>query len=204
MSTMTLKSVSANRAQVSFQVYRVRANIKTATRTAEAVQALTKEDMVAFYNYFISPSSPERAKLSVWMVAQAASDISTKQVTQLVETLSLDSAERSAQAATDLQAKLSAAGHDEEKEVVELKEYLLHDLKVAEDRIDAAVEAWRKLPKKNGAAAGTHEDHNPPVLNGREIEFIEDVWEFRARLPMSVGARPVKDLSEYEELEPKL
>lgn len=201
---MTSKSVSISHGQVFRQVSTERANRETATRTAELVQALTKNDMIAFFNQYISPSSPERAKLSVWMVAQAASDVSTKQITQLVKTLNLDSTERSSQAATDLQAKLSAAGHNEEQEIAELKEYLLHELKVAEDRIDAAVEVWHKLPKKNGVAAGTHEEHNPPVLNGRQLEFIEDVWDFKARLPMSVGARPVKDLSEYEELEAKL
>lgn len=160
--------------------------------------------MITFFNHYIDPSSAARSKLSVWMIAQATSDVSTKQISELVKTLALDSTEREAQAATDLQARLSAAGHDKEKEVEGLKSYLLHDLKVAEDKIDAATAAWRKLSPKTNGVAGAHEEADPPTLNGSRIVLIEDARDFKAKLPVSAGARPVKDLSEYEELEPKL
>ncbi|KAF3769957.1 hypothetical protein M406DRAFT_248220 [Cryphonectria parasitica EP155] len=173
-------------------------------KAASQVKQLTKQEMVDFFDHYISPTSPARAKLSVWMVAQATSDVSTKQISELVKTLDLDSSERESQAATDLQARLSAAGHDEEKEVEGLKEYLLHDLKVAEAKIDAAVEVWRKLSPTADGVQGAHEEHNPPSLNGTTISFIEDPRDFKARLPVSAGARPVKDLTEYEELDPKL
>lgn len=177
---------------------------RLATRFAEQVKQLTKADMVAFFNHYINPASPKRAKLSVWMNAQATSDVSTKQITELVKGLDLNSTEIESQAATDLQARLSAAGHDEEKEVAGLRDYLLHDLKVAEDKIDSAVETWHKLHPKANGVAGTHEEHDPPSLNGTKISFIEDPRDFKARLPVSAGARPVKDLTEYEELDPKL
>jgi len=38
----------------------------------------------------------------------------------------------------------------------------------------------------------------------KEAEVIEDVRDFKARMPLSEGARPAKDLSEFEDLEPKL
>lgn len=160
--------------------------------------------MIGFFKHYISPASPARAKLSVWMVAQATSDVSTKQISELVKTLDLNSTERELQAATDLQAQLSTAGHDEVKEVGRLKDYLLHDLKVAEDKIDAAAEAWRKLSPKANGVEGTHEEEDPPSLNGTRITFIKDPRDFKARLPVSAGARPVKDLTEYEELDSKL
>lgn len=160
--------------------------------------------MVNFFSQYISPLSPERAKVSVWMTAQATSDVSTSQISELVKTLDLDSTERESQAATDLQARLSAAGHDEEKEVEGLKDYLLHELKVAEDKIDVATAAWRKLSAQTNGVASTHEEADPPSLNGSKIVFIEDARDFKARLPVSAGARPVKDLSEYEELDAKL
>lgn len=160
--------------------------------------------MVAFFKHYIDPSSPKRAKLSVWMVAQAKSDVSTKQITELVRTLNLDSTETESQAATDLQARLTAAGHDEEKEVADLTDYLLHELKVAEDKIEIAVETWHKLHPKVNGVAGAHEEANPSSLNGTTITFIEDPRDFKARLKVSAGASPVKDLVEYEELEPKL
>lgn len=160
--------------------------------------------MITFFKHYIDPASPKRAKLSVWMTAQATSDVSTKQITELVKALDLSSTETEAQAATDLQARLSAAGHDEEKEIAGLKDYLLHELKVTEDKIESAVATWHKLHPKVNGVAGTHEEGNPPSLNGTAISFIEDPRDFKARLPVSAGARPVKDLTEYEELEPKL
>ena len=42
------------------------------------------------------------------------------------------------------------------------------------------------------------------VAEAQKAVVIEDVREFKARMPLSEGARPVKDLSEFEELEPKL
>lgn len=160
--------------------------------------------MIAFFKHYIDPASPKRAKLSVWMTAQATSDVSTKQITELVKALDLDSTESEAQAATDLQARLSAAGADEEKEMAGLKDYLLHELSVPEDKIDNAVKTWHKLHSKTNGVTGAHDEENPPGLNGMAISFIEDPRDFKARLVVSAGARPVKDLVEYEELEPKL
>lgn len=137
------------------------------------------------------------------MIAQATSDVSTKQISELVKTLELNSTGLESQAATDLQARLSAAGHDEAKEVEGLKDYLLHELKVGEDKIEAAAESWRQISVKTNGHVG-HQDENPPSLNGTKISFIEEVRDFKARLPVSAGPRPVKDLAEYEELDPKL
>lgn len=159
--------------------------------------------MLEFFNKQIKPSSPERAKLSVWMIAQATSDVSTKQISELVKTLELNSSERESKAATDLQARLSAAGHDEAKEIEGLKEYLLHDLKVAEDKIQTAAESWKNISSKVNGHVG-HQEENPPSLNGTEITFVEDVRDFKTSLPVSAGPRPVRDLADYEELEPKL
>ena len=120
-----------------------------------------------------------------------------------MEALDLDS-EAAGQAATDLQARLSSAGHDEEKEISNLKEYLLHSLKVTESKIDIAVEAWKKLHNQNQGLNGVVKDAPLPSSNGTEPVIIEDIRDFKAGLHVSAGARPVKDLSEYEELDPKL
>jgi len=129
--------------------------------------------------------------------------VSTKQISELIKTLSLD-ADTSAKAATDLQARLSAAGHDQEKEVDGLREYLLHDLQVAENKIEAAVAAWKKLHTDNGAEIEGLEDQAPPSANGTEAVLIEDVRGYKAGQVVSKGARPARDLSAYEELDPKL
>ena len=174
-----------------------------AQQDAAHVKLLTKDDMIQYFQRYIDPESPDRAKVSIYMIAQAKSDVSTKQVSELVKTLNLES-EQASQAATDLQARLSAAGHDEEKEIEGLKEYLLHDLKVAEDKVDAATESWRKLHQNNTNGVVEDEIKEPPSFNGIQPVVIEDVRDYKSRLPATAGARPVKDLSEYEDLDTRV
>lgn len=159
--------------------------------------------MIEFFNQYIHPSSPSRAKLAVYLEAQAKSDVSTKEISELVKTLGL-SANTAAKAATDLQARLSAADHDIEKEVAGLTDYLLHVLKVPEGKIDVAVEAWKKIHAQHGPGNEVVKDAEPPSANGTTPVFIDDVRAFRSSLPASNGAKPLKDLSEYEDLGAKL
>lgn len=159
--------------------------------------------MIEFFNQYIHPNSPSRAKLAVYLEAQAKSDVSTKQITELIKTLDLDSA-AAARAATDLQARLSAAGHDVDKEVAWLKEALLHDFKVPEGMVDAAAAEWKKIHAEHGPGSDVVKDAEPPSSNGTRPVFIDDVQSFRASLPASTGARPLTDLAEFEELEAKL
>lgn len=159
--------------------------------------------MIEFFNQYIHPNSPSRAKLAVYLEAQAKSDVSTKEISELIKTLELDSA-ASAKAASELQARLSAAGHDVDKEIAGLKEYLLHDLKVAEAKIEVASEAWKKIHADHGPGNEVVKDAEPPSSNGTTPVFIDDVRAFRASLPASNGAKPLKDLSEYEDVGFKL
>ncbi len=159
--------------------------------------------MVEFYNHFIHPSSKARAKLAIYLGAKAKSDVSTKQISELIKTLDLDT-DSANRAATDLQARLTAADHDVVKEVEGLKAYLLHDLKVPETKLDSAAEAWKKIHTSSGKTNGVHEDATPPTKNGIEPMLIEDIRNFKASLVASPGARSSVDLSEYEELDWKL
>ncbi len=174
-----------------------------APQDAAHIKPLTKADMIEFFNKYIHPSSTERAKLAVYLEAQAKSDVSTKEISELIKTLDLDST-AAAKVATDLQARLSAAGHDVEKEVAGLREYLLHDVKVPEGKIDEAARAWKQIHAEHGRANTVVKDAEPPSANGTTPVFIDDVRTFRASLPASNGAKPLMDLSEYEDLGAKL
>jgi len=167
------------------------------------MKLLTKADMVAFFDKYIHPRSPTRAKLSIHLVAQAKSDVSTRQISELIKTLDLEE-EPARQAATDLQARLTLAHHDEQQELDELRTYLLKDLRVAENKIDAAVDAWKVLSKdhrSNGLAASPGEDE---ISNGTIPVPIKDVRDFKCSLSVTAGPRPATDLSKYEDLDSKL
>ncbi|KAK4123327.1 ubiquitin carboxyl-terminal hydrolase-like protein [Parathielavia appendiculata] len=166
-----------------------------APQDAAHIKPLTKADMIEFFNHYIHPSSPSRAKLAVYLEAQARSDVSTKEISELVKTLELDST-ASARAATDLQARLSAASPDVDKEVAGLRDYLLHELKVPEAKIDVAAEAWQKIHAAHGPGTEVVKNAEPPSANGTVPVFIDDVRSFKASLPASNGARPLRDLSD--------
>ena len=136
--------------------------------------------MVDFFKHYIHPDSNARAKLAIYLVVQAKSDVSTKGISELVNTLELDS-KASTQVATDLKARLSVAGQDNAEETDRLQSYLLQNVKVTQTKIDAAVEDWKKLHMKASKASdiGDTREHAPPFSNGTPPSIIEDVLASR-------------------------
>jgi insulysin len=168
------------------------------------MKLLTKATMIEFFNEYIHPESPRRAKLVVYLTAKAKSDVSTRQISELVRTLDL-SGERAGQAATDLQARLTAAHHDEAQELERMRHYLLKDLMVVEGKVDAAVDAWKRISKDHKANGnGAEVSRDALSRNGTRPVRIEDVRDFKCGLSATAGPRPVRDLSEFEDLDSKL
>ncbi|OAA58393.1 a-pheromone processing metallopeptidase ste23 [Niveomyces insectorum RCEF 264] len=184
-----------------------------AQKDAAEIKLLTKADMIAFYNHYIHPESPARAKLAVHLLAQAKSDITTKQISDLVKGLDLGP-DAAVQAATDLQARLTAAHHDEAAEVGGLKDYLTTDLQVAPGKVDAAVEAWKSLSSYHKTTNGVdHTDkkkagnNNSSVrreINGTVPVRIENIRDFRASVSLTGGPRALTDISEFLDVDAKL
>ena len=180
-----------------------------AKRDAEEIKLVTKADMIEFFNYFIHPESKTRAKLAVHLVAQAKSDVTTKQISDLVKELGL-SADAATKAATDLQARLSAAHRDEAKEAENLKEYLTNTVSVADDKIEAAVDAWKQLSKYhkaiNGAEKTDDMDNSGPkkAINGTTPIPIQNIREFRIGVALTGGPRAIMDIGEFLDVDAKL
>ncbi len=103
--------------------------------------------------------------------------------------------------------------------------FLLEDLKAPKDKATAVMQKGQEmlgavLPSLGistplpagveGESEGKEKAANGIVNGGtkgiihKDAAMIEDVHAFKAGLAVSAGARPVKDLSEFEELEPKL
>lgn len=51
------------------------ANDGTARNDVAAIKVLTKADMIEFYDHFIHPISPHRAKLAVYLIAQSEAPV---------------------------------------------------------------------------------------------------------------------------------
>lgn len=106
---------------------------------AAHIKSLTKADIVEFFDHYLSPASPLRSKLSIYLHAQGTSPV--------------------------------AEGTAVEKAVA-----------ITESETPSLEEPSRK---------------NDTIV-------IEDVRDFKASLAVTTGARAVKDLSEFEELDAKL
>ena len=188
------------------------------------LRPLTKDDLVTFFKQYIDPASSARAKLSVHMVAQ----LSPKALGD-----TMDSAEQKKKVITLLATYFTSLGIDADAMKLEkrfgdvdtasgdaasiiqaVKGYLKEDVKLDEARVKDVVDQGQQLlstalpvlgtevqriatDEKNGA-----EDNDVPTT--KATTFIGNVHEYKAGLQASAGARPVKDLSEFEDIEPKL
>ncbi|KAF2455474.1 a-pheromone processing metallopeptidase Ste23 [Lineolata rhizophorae] len=195
-----------------------------------ALSTLTKPDMQAFFSHYISPSSPStRAKLSVHLVAQSSSsaiaatnapahDTAALQESRLASLLTKFLNGLGVAVDADALARrfedVDVAGGDAEAMKEALRLYLTldqdveaqraHDmvaqgmglLGVAMPSVGVDVSGGPVAAGQNGEGAGAN-GVGEPVL-------IEDVAKFKASMCVSSGARPVKDLTEFEESGPKL
>ncbi|KAI0010148.1 LuxS/MPP-like metallohydrolase [Xylariaceae sp. FL0662B] len=112
-------------------------DFEAAQRDAVRVKELTKTEMVEFYNTYVNPTSPTRAKIVVQLIAQGTSPKSK----ELEETT-----------------------------------------------------------KTNGDTT----DNSTNATNGTNPFIIRSVREYKARLSVTAGARPIRELGEFEEIDPKL
>lgn len=193
----------------------------------ELVEKLTKQEMVDFYNVHLNPASTQRAKAAIHLLAQtspeeiAASSDSQEQTKKLAQTLGQLLSQMGVEAdTTKLEERLSkadVAGGDTESITAAMSEYLTKDsgtssadasqlVTSAESVLGQILPTLGIRPKgmvvQDDNASTTSSEARLPAI--KEAEVIVDVRAFKASMPLSEGARPVKDLSEFEDFEPKL
>lgn len=190
---------------------------------AEYIRTLTKPDVIEFFKQYIDPRSPSRAKLSIHMKSHS-SNASTddgmtpeEQKTKLTEALAayLSSAgvpveTEKFQTAFD---NVDVASGDKEAILSTVSDFLVSEMKLPEDKVQQTIEQGeQKLDfqlSQFGIKALPNEDGVEAVngTNGtghKEPTFITNVPQYKASLPVSAGPKPIKDLSEFEDIEPKL
>ncbi|KAF7511556.1 hypothetical protein GJ744_004144 [Endocarpon pusillum] len=189
------------------------------------LKQLNKRDIQDFYNEFIDPHSKTRAKLSVHMVAQSTPNEAAKSSPQqqgeaLLDALSkfLSSSGVSCDPKT-LKAslvKVDIASGDQEGVLSAVKAYAKSSL--PEEKIDSiAAQLHEALPplfmtlgiKSKSAATEQEQDAEQDAAANGTVEkippvMVENVDTWKAGLRVSEGPRPLVDLSEFEEIEPKL
>lgn len=197
----------------------------------ENIEPLTKQDMLKFFKTYYHPSSPKRAKIATHLIAQAspadiAANTSTSEkqeklvdtIVQMLEQLGLEDVS-SAELQKRMQ-KVDITSGDFGGIVAATGNYMKEGLGMAAEQVDQVLEHGKValghiLPSlgivsksKSGDASGeATETNGEVVVNGErqnETVVIEDVKAFKASMPLSAGPRAVKDLSEFEELGPRL
>ncbi|MCJ1304923.1 Insulinase (Peptidase M16) [Hypocenomyce scalaris] len=185
------------------------------------LRPLTKNDLVEFFEHYIHPTSPARAKLSIHMIAQSSpkavggniSSVEQKEkVVGLVgKYLTSFGVQVDADQLNQRFENVDVAGGDQISIVEAISMYLASDVALPADKkkdiIDQAKQLLATVLPSLGIEVTPVIDvtsnlpEAPPV---QATTYIENVHEYKARLEASSGARPVTDLSEFEDTEPKL
>ena len=189
------------------------------------LKQLNKSDIRDFYNEFIDPISKTRAKLSVHMIAQSQSredaELSPQQqIDGVLDALSkflVGSGVSSDPEALNIALeKTNIPGGDQEGVISAVNEHCKSFLSaekvetMAKQLSEALPHLFMALGIKP-APAEDEQQHDPKLnlaLNGNvertRAVIIKNVDTWKAGLQVSEGPRPVVDLSEFEEIEPKL
>ncbi|KAF4124155.1 hypothetical protein GMORB2_5871 [Geosmithia morbida] len=143
--------------------------------------------MQEFYKAYICPSSPTRAKMSIHLHAQAASELD-KKITELLARSSLED-----------------VPSEQRQNLGLLKKYLIEVAKLPEDKAASIIAEAKEFGLKAAASdPDTGKAPNGTSVSKNQPTEIKDIRRFKSGLLASSGARPVKDLSEYEDIDPKL
>lgn len=171
------------------------------------IEKLNKEDLIKFFDHYISPSSKSRAKLAIHLVAQGAPstviesaptdakpELMLEALTKLFKAHSIDTDMKKLGAQLE---QLTISADNPAPLANAVLSYLIKDANVPEATAKTVVQGLTNADSVGGADVQAKDALDAPTI-------IEDVHAFKASLGVSRGPQPVKDLSEFEELEAKL
>ncbi len=162
--------------------------MSTAQLDAAEVKLITKAEMIDFYNKYFHPSSSSRARISVHLHARGAVERDSK-VVDALNSAGFAGVPEAARKSLDL-----------------VKAHLQEKHTASEADLDSIIASIKEL----GLVQTAHpKDDAEAVANGGECavdtaQEIEDVRLYKSGLLASSGARPVKQLSEFEDTDSKL
>jgi insulysin len=195
------------------------------------IELLSKSDLIDFFGRYIHPSSQVRSKLSTRLAAQSSSPtvpngrVIPEQkanfilgLNQYFNSIGLDSRHELLQERFE---DIVVVDGDREAIVRAVRNHMVGDLGLDDEKTNAIVTEGTRLlgtmlmslgiqvsPSKekhlpDGEKSTTHADVGEEYVAKKPV-IIDNVHEFKAQLKVSSGARPVKDLCEFEEIEAKL
>ena len=190
----------------------------------EFIKPLKKSDMIQFFKEHIDPTSPTRAKLSVHMMAQSSpktvigSMTPADQKEKVIDTIGKFLTAMGIQADADkLASRLEAVdvvGGDQAGIIEAVGTYLGEDADLQKDEASQILEQGQQLLGTILPSLGIEVRQSVDGIDGveelpvappvKETTVIGNVRDFKASMQLTNGRRPVTDLSEFEDTEPKL
>ncbi|KAI4209130.1 MAG: hypothetical protein LQ351_007911 [Letrouitia transgressa] len=189
---------------------------------ANYIRPLVKNDLMEFFNQYIHPTSPTRAKLAIHMVAQSspkavAGSISAveqkeKVISLLGKYLTSIGAEADVESLTKRFELVDVAGGDQSAIMQAVSTYLTEDASVPADQAAQVIEQGQQLLGTVLPSLGI-EIQQQPDADGEALPeapevkpttFIDDVHLYKAQLALTAGPTPVTELRDFEETGPKL
>ena len=188
------------------------------------LKPLTKPDLIEFFNHYIHPTSPSRAKLSVHMIAQTspkgvAGNMSpTEQKEKVLSTLGKYLTAMGIEAHQEKLTKrldgVDVVGGDQAGIIDAVARYLDEDAKMAEEEANEILLQGQQLLGTVLPSLGIEVKQAVDGVNGveelpeappvKKTKLIENVREFKAGLQLTAGRKPVTDLSNFLDTDSKL
>lgn len=179
------------------------------------IERLTKADVIEFFKTFLSPSSLQRAKLSVHMVAQKTVAPETTSDSEKRDKLreALRPVLVSNDVAVDdekLKPRLEAVDLSGQDSIIEaLTQYLSSDVEASKETVDKVIEAGKPIVANALLQIVSKEQPQADEANGTVESAIKPVWiedghAFRSKLEATSSVQPVRNVTDFEDTEPKL
>jgi insulysin len=221
----TLKNLASETGRLSDHIENEYFDFWQLDHDVAELKQLTKEDIQDFYNEFIDPYSKTRAKLSVHMFAKSEPKQEAKLSPQEQDGAMLDALSKflsSSGVSCDpekLEADLgqiNVSGGDQESLISAVKNYAKASVpaekadSIAKQLAEALPPLFMALGIKSASAEKEQQQGAEECLavNGVAEKIpttiIQNVDTWKAGLRVSEGPRAVVDLSEFEDIEPKL
>lgn len=199
-------------------------NFRQKEHDVDYIKPLSKSDMLDFFKQYIDPTSPTRAKLSVQMIAQSSPkavigsmtpDEQKEKVTDtILKYLTAMGVEADAEKLTQRLESVDVLGGDQAGIVEAIAHYLTEDAEVSEEDASEVVEQGQQLLGMVLPSLGIEVKQTVDGVNGveelpevppvKETTLIENVRDYKSSMELTKGRRPVMDLNEFEDIEPKL
>ena len=188
------------------------------------LKPLTKSDLVEFFSHYINPTSPSRAKLSVHMIAQTSpkgvagnmtpTEQKQKVLSMLGKYLTAMGIEADQEKLTKRLDGVDVVDGDQAGIIDAVARYLNEDAEIAEEEAKEVLLQGQQLLGTVLPGMGIELKQAVDGVNGVEdlpeappvktTTLIENVRDFKAGLQLTVGRKPVTDLSNFLDTESKL